>query len=1082
MAQESLDPLLDVNGVGQSTLDDIQDAGFVSLDDLAGADRNDLEEISGVGSSTADNILRLLDKEGLRETDTVTENQRKLQSLLRELFQFDVADLDFGIYRIMNQKRDVIDEFIEQDLIQAVQEELAEFSEAERKELEQEVEAARQDVVENLPDDALDSAGQLNNEYRDFPVGERYMKAVEKLEAHQVSEETEAQIFNDLYKFFSRYYEDGDFIPKRRYSSEDKYAIPYNGEETHFYWANQNQYYIKTSEHFTNYRFRVSNLAVSFELRSAHIDTDDKKEDDRYFVLHRDDPVRYNDEADELCILFEFRPLTETDYEEYGLSSRTQTKQRDIRDKVAEKILSELPDALESQLSQIAHQSDKRVLGYHLYQYTTKNTTDYFIHKDLQQFLERELEFYIKNEVLGFDGLQTSAAQATTELDRANIVQQIGQHIITFLSQIEDFQRKLYEKKKFITRTEYCITLENIPDRFYSGIVENNEQTAEWRDLYRLEENSDQGLDRFTEETKIDEDFLADHPYLMVDTRYFDQEFKHDLLSTFTNLDETVDGVLVKGENFQALNLLLEKYREEVKCIYIDPPYNTGNDEFVYKDSYRHSSWLSMMQDRLSLGHELLREDGILFSSIDDREYHRLINLMNMTFGEENHIASFMWKRRTSTGMRNEPVSPDHEYVPTYAKSRDDSLLYGLPPDPDDYPYEDEHGMYRSTDLTVGMGKEQRPGQFYTIENPRTGKEYEANPERVWRFYPETMEQMIEDDMIIWPDEQDGNMTRPRFKTYYDPEESANPISTWVEEASTNDRTIEERETEYLTSILQSHRNEHGGRELRDLLPDSETYYPKPVSLIRSLVRASTRDDDMVVDFFAGSGTTAHAVMDLNREDGGNRKYLLVEMGDYFDTVLKPRIKKVAYSSEWDDGDPQNQNGISQVIKYHEIESYEDSLNNISFSGEGQAALDTFDDYLLKYMLEFETQQSETRLNIDQLSHPFEYQLEVTQSGEKLTKTVDLVETFNYLLGIEVETVESHQHQNRTYRIVRGSRDAETIVVIWRNFEELDIEAEKSFVEEDLLSGNEDLVYINGDSVISDARSLESVFKNRMEA
>ncbi|WP_254810780.1 DNA methyltransferase [Natronosalvus amylolyticus] len=1082
MVQESLESLLDVNGVGQSTLEDIRDTGFNSLSDLAGADRTDLKEISGIGSSTADNILRFLDREGLREADAVTENQRKLQSLLRDLFQFDAADLDFGIYRIMNQKRDVIDEFIEQNLIQAVQDGLEDFSEAEREELELEVEAARQDVIDNLPDDALDATGQLNEEYRDFPVGERYIEAVEALESYQVSQETEAQVFNDLYKFFSRYYENGDFIPKRRYSSENKYAIPYNGEETHFYWANQNQYYIKTSEQFSNYRFRVRKLSISFELRSAHVETDDKKGEDRYFVLHDDDPIRYDADADELRILFEFRPLTDADYEKYGISSRSQTTQRDIRNNVADDLLSELPDSIENQLSQSAHQSDKRVLDYHLYQYTTKNTTDYFIHKDLQRFLERELEFYIKNEVVDLDGLQGSESQGMTELDRANVVQQIGQRIITFLAQIEEFQKKLYEKKKFVTKTEYCLSLENIPNRFYSQIIESEEQIAEWRELYRIEEQDEQGLGRFTDDTEIDEDFLVDHPYFMVDTRFFDYEFKHELLSTFANLDDAVDGVLVKGENFQALNLLMEKYREEVKCIYIDPPYNTGNDEFVYKDSYRHSSWLSMMQDRLSLGRELLREDGVLFSSIDDREYHRLISLLNSILGEENHIASFVWKRRTSTGMRNEPVSPDHEYVPTYAKSRDDSLLYGLPPDPDDYPYEDERGMYRSTDLTVGMGKDQRPGQYYTIENPRTGKEYEANPERVWRFYPKTMEQMIEDDMIIWPDEQDGNMTRPRFKTYYDPEESANPISTWVEEASTNDRTIEEMETEYLTSILQSHRNEHGGRELRDLLPDSETYYPKPVSLIRSFIRAATRDDDMVVDFFAGSGTTAHAVMDLNREDSGNRKYLLVEMGDYFDTVLKPRIKKVAYSSEWDDGEPQNQNGISQVIKYHEIESYEDSLDNISFSGEGQAALDTFDDYLLKYMLEFETQQSETRLNIDQLSHPFEYQLHITQNGEKTTKTVDLVETFNYLLGLQVETVESHEHQNRTYRVVRGSRDEGTVTVIWRNSEELDLETEQSFVEETLLNGDEDLVYVNGDSVVSDARSLESVFKNRMEA
>jgi adenine-specific DNA-methyltransferase len=169
-------------------------------------------------------------------------------------------------------------------------------------------------------------------------------------------------------------------------------------------------------------------------------------------------------------------------------------------------------------------------------------------------------------------------------------------------------------------------------------------------------------------------------------------------------------------------------------------------------------------------------------------------------------------------------------------------------------------------------------------------------------------------------------------------------------------------------------------------------------------------------------------------------------------------------------------------MRYHEIESCEDSLDNLSFSGEGQAALDTFDDYLLNYMLEFETRESETRLDIDQLSHPFEYQLRVTRDGETREKTVDLVETFNYLLGVDVQTFESHEHQERPYRVVRAARDEDTVVVIWRKSEELDLDAEQKFVEEDILNGDEDIVYINGDSLVAEARSLESVFKNRMEA
>lgn len=205
-------------------------------------------------------------------------------------------------------------------------------------------------------------------------------------------------------------------------------------------------------------------------------------------------------------------------------------------------------------------------------------------------------------------------------------------------------------------------------------------------------------------------------------------------------------------------------------------------------------------------------------------------------------------------------------------------------------------------------------------------------------------------------------------------------------------------------------------------------------------------------------------------------------MADYFDNLVLPRIQKTVFTDEWDNGKPQGKNGISHMVKYHYIESYEDSLDNITFSDEGQTALDEFDDYLLKYMLEFETQDSETRLNIDKLSHPFEYQLHITRNGETRTKVVDLVETFNYLLGLNVKTFESHEHQDRSYRVVRAARDEETVAVIWRKSEDLDLDAEQQFVEENLLNGDEDIVYINGDSLVSQARSLESVFKNRMEA
>ncbi len=358
--------------------------------------------------------------------------------------------------------------------------------------------------------------------------------------------------------------------------------------------------------------------------------------------------------------------------------------------------------------------------------------------------------------------------------------------------------------------------------------------------------------------------------------------------------------LLVEGDNLHALKALLPYYRGQVKCIYIDPPYNTGDENWVYNDNVnsteirkwlghvvggdvedlsRHDKWLCMLYPRIVLLREFLREDGVIFVSIDENEVGHLTVLMDEIFKPTNKLGTLVWKRRSSSAMRGMPLSIDHEYLLVYSLDSSKTKLYGLPKSLDRYPNKDEHGQYASTDLTIGMGKDARPGQFYSIKNPRTGKVYKPNPERVWRFYPPTMKEIIDADLIIWPDEVGGNMERPRYKTYYDPNsEKLKPVSSWIETANTNDREIEEDETEYDISILTSGMNQDGGRLLQQMLGTKIFLYPKPLSLLRSLIRASTRDTDIVMDSFAGTGTTGHAVLNLNQEDGGERRFLLIEL------------------------------------------------------------------------------------------------------------------------------------------------------------------------------------------------------------
>ncbi len=218
----------------------------------------------------------------------------------------------------------------------------------------------------------------------------------------------------------------------------------------------------------------------------------------------------------------------------------------------------------------------------------------------------------------------------------------IALDLIRFLAQLEDFQKKLWLKKKFVVATHYCLTLDRVPDDLYATIAANPQQWQQWQDLGML----NGATDVFNQAAVGSVDYLKEHPYLMVDTALFDAAFKAALLFAVDNLEDSLDGLLIHGDNFQALQLLQERYREQVKCVYIDPPYNTGSDGFIYKDAYCHSSWFSMMNPRLNLTRELLRDDGGIFISIDDNEQANLKLICDEIFGMRNFIANMIWQKK----------------------------------------------------------------------------------------------------------------------------------------------------------------------------------------------------------------------------------------------------------------------------------------------------------------------------------------------------------------------------------------------------------------------------------------------------
>jgi len=993
----------------------------------------------------------------------------KLRKLLAELFQFDYADLDFGIYRIMNAKREEISRFLEKDILPQVKEILGQMDEERRQALEKEL-------------------AKLENQLRDAGVDPEQSPKVKELRAQlkAITDQTatEEEVYSHLYTFFSRYYDEGDFISKRRYK-ENVYAIPYNGEEVKLYWANYDQYYIKTSEYFRNYAFRLpSGRRVRFEVIQAEADRDNIKTTDakkRRFLLHKANPI--SEETGELVIRFEFRP------------DEKNRKQEEINKEIAKFILAETEE-FEDWKKELKEphptpkNKDRTLLEKHLADFTARNTFDYFIHKDLGGFLRRELDFYLKNEVVCLDDIENESAPRVEQyLAKVKAIRRIGYKIIDFLAQLENFQKKLWLKKKFIWETQYCITLDRIfaisdeekRNWLIERILQNQNQINEWKELYKI--HAVEGPLGLGYSEPLTVEFLKTHPHLVVDTRHFDEEFKLKLISSFDNLDEELDGLLVHGENFQALNLLLERYRGQVKCIYIDPPYNTGNDEFIYKDNYQHSSWLTMMHDRLVLGQKCMQENGAIFISIDDNEVQHLRKVGDILW---DPIGTFVWEKKKK-GSHLSPTFRDlTEYILAYSPNLNKiGKLYGEKA----YSEKWQYLINRANTESELLFPEKQ------IEAALEDGEYSSGIYGEGEMAVLLLDPIKVKDGIV----QNSFRMRARFKwkqETLDKELAEGSIIKLSKNMRPNVlRADQEEKTKRPPSLITKEiaAYEDAFAELKNLFGDVVYAYPKPTGLVKFFINTLTyfNPQGIILDYFAGSGTTAHAVINLNREDGGRRKYILVEVADYFDTVLLPRIKKVVYSRDWKDGKPKpdkngNLNSISHFLKYIRLESYEDTLNNLKLKRTKiqQKILEENrefrEDYLLHYMLDVETRES--LLNVKHFEDPFNYEMEIatTTVGDTRRVKVDLVETFNYLIGLRVKTVD----HIRGVRIITGENpQGESVLMLWRNTKEMDAEKLNEWFNKLGYNSRDqefDIIYVNGDNFLENLRREDHTWKVRL--
>jgi len=622
----------------------------------------------------------------------------QLKSFLNEIFQFDTQDLDFGIYKIMHYKRKEIRNFIDKLLVEKVTEQLKTISDDETKSIGLQLkELEKDDVIKGWLAAADSDKATLEKLYPDkFRL---YHDLTGKAKDVKVSEETQNLIYNHLTQFFSRYYDKGDFISKRRFGKNEKYVVPYNGEETHFYWANHDQYYIKSSETFQHYAFRVSThtgtLTVHFKLHNAQLEQGNVKADEpNFFMLAGKSPeIKENDEDlnfilankkpeigdHEVTFYFEYRPLDDSEKSKIKGNNK-----QDTLDEIAFEFLKKEFSANLLYANLWKEQEGKPLLLKKLHHYTRKNKYDFFIHKILKAFLERELDFYIKTELVNVDDLYVTDTEEHFDKLRHNlktikVFKSIADTIIDFVHQIEDFQKKLWEKKKFVISTEWVITIDrlveylNNNEKLYRPILEevikNKDQIAEWKELFG-EENIPIKLS--VDALKAD---LHSWRKIPVDTYHFNKRFKSLLLSKlseYIDLQDVANGLIIRSDNFQALRLIIESFKSNIKTIYLDPPYNTekdrSNGKFLYKDGFSRSSWLSFLNELFEESKYFLRDDGVMFCSIDDNENYRLRELLNNHFGPQNYLYELVWN--LGTGTQAGHFTRSHEYLEAYCNDK----------------------------------------------------------------------------------------------------------------------------------------------------------------------------------------------------------------------------------------------------------------------------------------------------------------------------------------------------------------------------------------------------------------------------
>lgn len=771
------------------------------------------------------------------------------------------------------------------------------------------------------------------------------------------------ELFEKLYDFFHRYFsESGSIYFRYTPLHQNVYEKVYTDDkDVMLFWKTHMLYYVKTDRLFKSLAVELDGQKFFFDVSSLEHKKANEKRDIVYsFKEKRKDTLVF-----------------EVAYSERGRITKVDDILRTLRRQgvmIKEDLLSRAFCIFEKQ-----------------------SEVDYFINKDAKAFLEEQFNLWLYQYV--FSGM---SSWTETRIRQLQTLKEIAFKIIAFISQFENELVKIWNKPKFVLNSNYVITLDRIAEKEGGlTLVEKllahrnfKAQVEEWQQLGIVDESfkKTEVLEKEGKGKRLAESYQ----HLPVDTKHF-KDLELNILGLFDNLDQELDGWIIQSENYQALRTLLPKLRERVKCVHIDPPYNTDTSGFLYKNAYQHSSWLTMMDNRIRASLPLISSRGAFLCHIDENECERL-QLLCTEIGMADGGGTVVWDKKNPM-LGRKGVATQHEYVlwrtsldsPIYLRSANVrrilekakaliqqyggvnrqvrrefaawiSSCEGLSGGERAYRLIDNEGRVFQS-VAMGAPEPRSDPKFHIpLVHPVTKKKCPV-PSNGWSRAPETLKELIEKGEVIFGVDE---TVQPRLKVVLT-KESKRQLPSVIGDASRGKQDLEKLGLEFP--------------------------YCHPVSLYEELQGAGAPDsNDIVLDYFAGSGTTAHALINVNREDGGKRKYILVEMAQYRGTVILPRVKKVVFSDNWKDGKvEQGGQGIGHFCKYYELEQYEDALRRANY---GDADLfndpnrDPYHQYVfLRDLKMLEALEVDTRKN------------EVKVDQGKLYDGIDIAETLANLTG-----------------------------------------------------------------------------------